>query len=329
MFRDRITNDNNKGFDLLWAGPNATNIPKEAIIVESSNQDIQLSNPFQWTNTTDPRFYRLHTWYTNSHGASLKYTFEGVAIWFYGAVDTSHGFYTISLDDSKPERLTSINPTGRLTQQMLWSKVGLTPGQHTFTLTQDDDDGKYVNVDFFRCVVSKFSVMDESKFHYFLLLSRVLRNEDASVLPPSAFTPSGESTTLSNNPPASTASTSSSSSSPRNSSTIFLAVGLSVGLLILGGAILFAFLYKRRSRKKRGTVEHSHLPTPMPHVIVPSTTWPVARKQPLPSSNQPIRNQPEASELSNYTSNTPSSPGPTLPPSYESHYESDTVSLPQ
>ena len=328
MFRDRITNDNNKGFDLLWAGPNATNIPKEAILVESSNQDIQLSNPSQWTtNANDPRFYRFNTWSTNSHGASLKYTFEGVAIWFYGSVDPFHGSYTISLDDSKPERLTSTNPTGRLTQQMLWSKVGLTPGQHTFTLTQDDDNGKYVTLNYFRCVVSKFSVMDESKSHYSLLLIRVLRNEDASVLPPSAFRASGESTTLSNNPPASTAPTSSPSSSPRNSSTIFLAVGLSVGLLILGAAILFAFLYKRRSRKKR-TVEHERLPTPTPHFIVPSTTWPVARKQPLPTSNQSMRNQPEASGLSNSTPNAPSSPGLTLPPSYESHYESGRVQLP-
>ena len=156
MFRDRITNDNNKGFDLSWAGPNATNIPKEAILVESSNQDIQLSNPSQWANTNDLRFYRRNTWYTNSHGASLKYTFEGVAIWFYGSVDKPHGFYTISLDESKPERLTSTNPTGQLTQQMLWSKVGLTPGRHTFTLTQDDDNGKFVNLNYFRCVVSKF-----------------------------------------------------------------------------------------------------------------------------------------------------------------------------
>ena len=325
MFRDRITNDNNKGFDLLWAGPNATNIPKEAILVESSNKDIQLSNPSQWTNSNDTRFYEFNSWYTDLHGASLKYTFEGVAIWFYGLVDPFLGFHTISLDDSKPERSTSTNATGWLTQQMLWSRVGLTPGQHTFTLTQDDDNGKYVTLNYFRCVVSKFSAMDESKLHHSLLLTRVLRNEDASVLPPSAFTASGESTTLSNNPPASTAPTSSSSSSPRNSSTIPLAVGLSVGLLILGAAILFAFLYRRRSR----TVEHEHLPTPTPHFIVPSTTWPVARKQPLPTSNQSMRNQPEAPGLSNSTPNAPGSPRPTLPPSYESHYESGRVHLPQ
>jgi len=167
MFHDRITNDKNTGFDLSWAGPNATNVPKDAILVESSNQDIQLSNSAQWANTNDLRFYRRNTWYTNSHGASLKYAFEGVAIWFYASVDTPHGFYTISLDDSKPERLSSTNPIGQLTQQMLWSKVGLTPGRHTLTLTQDDDNGKYVNLNYFRCVVSKISAMHEPKLHYY------------------------------------------------------------------------------------------------------------------------------------------------------------------
>ena len=35
---------------------------------------------------------------------------------------------------------------------MLWSKTGLTAGQHTFTLTHDDADGTYTALDYFRCV---------------------------------------------------------------------------------------------------------------------------------------------------------------------------------
>jgi len=163
--------------------------------------------------------------------------------------------------------------------------------------------------------------MNEAKFQCFLLLIRVLRNEDASALPSSAFTASIESTIFSNNPPASTAPTSAPLSSPSNSSTTFLAVSLSVGVLFLGAIILFAFLYKRRSRRKRESIELEDAHLPRPHVIVPSTTWPIVRKQPLPTSNHHIRNQPEASEIS---SPIPSSPGPTgigLPPSYESHFQ--------
>ena len=314
MFRNRIENDNDKGFDLLWAGPNATNIPEEATLVESSNQDIQLTNPSEWKNTDDLRFYRRNTLYTNSGGASLKYTFEGVAIWFYGSVDKPHGFYTVSLDGSKPERLSGTNPTGQLTQQMLWSKIGLTPGRHTFTLTQDDDNGKYVNLNYFRCGVSNFSAVGESK-HRSLLLIRVLRNEDASALPASAFTTSSVS-------PTSMTPTSAPFPSTSNQSTVFLAVGLSVGVLLLGATILFAFLYIRRKRRNARPREVD-APLSTPHFAIPSTTWLIVRKRALPKSNHHMRNQPEASEISSSGPDTLGSPGPTSmgpPPSYESHF---------
>ena len=328
MFCDRIENDGDKGFDLLWAGPNATNIPKEAILVESSSQDVQLSNPSQWTNTNDSRVYGRNTWYTTSHGATLKYTFEGVAIWYYGSVDIPNAFYNVSLDSSDPERLSATNPTGLLTQQMLWSKVGLTPGRHTFTLTQDDDNGKYVNLNYFRWVVSKLSAMDGSKFYYSLCRIRVLLNKDASALPSSAFPTAGSSTIFSVNSPTSTAPTPAPSSSPSNSSTIFLAVGLSIGLCVVM-VILVTFLYIRRSRRKGRSLEvDAQLPTP--HFVVPSRRGPITRKQPL--SIQHRRNEPETSEIYSSVLDTPNSSEPTstgLPPSYESHFEHGRVVLPQ
>ena len=293
--------------------------------MESSNQNVQLSNQFQWANTNDLRYYGSNNWYSKAHGASLKYTFDGVAIWYYASVNTPGAFYNVSIDGSNPERLSCANPT-QFTQQMLWSKIGLTPGQHTFTLTQDDDEGKYINLNYFRCVVSKFSTVNEAKFHYSFLLIRVLRNEDASALPASAFTASTESTTSSNTPPASTTPA---SLSPNNPPIIPLAVGLSIGLLFLGAAILFAFLYRRRSRRKRGSLGlETETSLPTAHAIVPWTT----SLRPLPTSKDRIRNQPEASELSSSVSDTPSSPGPRsvgLPPSYESHFQSQGVHLPQ
>jgi len=113
MFRihDRIENDKNAGLDLLWAGPNATNVPKEAILVESLSQDIQLSNASQWSNTKNLQFYGPNAWQTNLHGASLTYTFEGVAIWFYGNFYSNQMFYNISLDGANPERVTSALPS--------------------------------------------------------------------------------------------------------------------------------------------------------------------------------------------------------------------------
>ena len=71
---------------------------------------------------------------------------------YYSDLDTPHGFYTVSIDGSEPERLDGKNEGGQLTQLMLWSKTNLTTGRHTFTLRQDDLGGAYMTLDFFRSV---------------------------------------------------------------------------------------------------------------------------------------------------------------------------------
>ena len=327
MSRDRIENDNNTGFDLLWVGPNATNVPKEAILVDSLSQDIQLSNSSQWQNSDDIRYYGGNTWQTSLHGASLTYTFEGVAIWFYGTFIFDLVFYNVSLDGGDPEQLKGVHPNF-ITQQILWSKIGLAPGRHTFTLTHNDANGKLLSLDYFRYVVPNSLTMDESKLHYSLLCIRVLRNEDASALPSSAFTTDGSSSISSVNPPTTTAPTSAPTSSSSNSSTIFLAVGLSIGILFLVVVILFAFHYIRRSRRKRRTLDLGAHP-PTPHLVVPSTTPPVVRKQALWTSNKYRRNQPRTPEVSSSRLDIPSSVEPSLPPSYESHFQNERVVLPQ
>ena len=74
---------------------------------------------------------------------------------YYSDVDTLHGFFNVSIDGSTPERLNGKNNGGQLTQQMLWSRTGLSPGRHTFILTQDDVGGTYISLDFFRSVISE------------------------------------------------------------------------------------------------------------------------------------------------------------------------------
>ena len=74
---------------------------------------------------------------------------------YYSDLDKLQGFYTVSIDDSHPERLNGKNNGGQLTQQMLWSKTNLTPGRHNFTLRHDDIDGIYMSLDFFRSVTSE------------------------------------------------------------------------------------------------------------------------------------------------------------------------------
>jgi hypothetical protein len=71
-----------RGFDLLSAGPNATNVPREAITVDNSSPDIVLPNPSQWNRVNSVQYFRQGALYTNQAGASLSYSFDGVAIWY-------------------------------------------------------------------------------------------------------------------------------------------------------------------------------------------------------------------------------------------------------
>lgn len=69
------------GIDPMWTGTKATNIPKEAIIVDNADANIRLSNISLWDARQATRFYSPSSLVATKRGASLTYTFEGVAIW--------------------------------------------------------------------------------------------------------------------------------------------------------------------------------------------------------------------------------------------------------
>ena len=78
----RLDNRFGTGFDPIWTGTNVTNVPKEAIIVDDRDTNIRLSNTSLWgVTTSNAQYYADSLLYTTAHGASLSYTFEGVAIW--------------------------------------------------------------------------------------------------------------------------------------------------------------------------------------------------------------------------------------------------------
>ena len=78
----RLENSSGNGFDPLWAGPNATSVPKEAIIVDDSSRDVVFSSYPKWNRYTHPLYYEGTFSYANDPGASLNFSFDGVAIWY-------------------------------------------------------------------------------------------------------------------------------------------------------------------------------------------------------------------------------------------------------
>ncbi len=73
---------------------------------------------------------------------------------YYGSQGPDYGFFTISIDGSRPERLSAKSNITQ-GQRMLWSNADLSPGRHNVTLTHDDANSTTVSLDFFRSVPSE------------------------------------------------------------------------------------------------------------------------------------------------------------------------------
>ena len=78
----RVENSSGNGFDPLMAGPNARNIPKEAIIVDNTSPYVVFSDPSMWSSASYSPNYNRSLSYTTKAGASLSFSFDGVAIWY-------------------------------------------------------------------------------------------------------------------------------------------------------------------------------------------------------------------------------------------------------
>ena len=63
------------------AGTNATAVPKEAAVIDNTDTNIELSDTSLWDRRRSTRYYSPRLLVATKRGASLTYTFEGVAIW--------------------------------------------------------------------------------------------------------------------------------------------------------------------------------------------------------------------------------------------------------
>lgn len=77
----RIENRSGRGFDLLSAGPNATDVPQQAVVVDDNSPDIIFHNRSEWILSLEPVAFERTLFSSSVAGASLSYSFDGVAIW--------------------------------------------------------------------------------------------------------------------------------------------------------------------------------------------------------------------------------------------------------
>ncbi|QRV82730.1 transmembrane protein [Ceratobasidium sp. AG-Ba] len=117
----------------------------------------------QWTDAyktpNDPYVDRY--WGESFHssltdGSQMSITFNGTAIYIFGAKRGNHGHYIVTVDNEQAQRFDGFAPqqsdgTDGVYQVAIFAQTGLSNGLHTVVLTNDggaDADRPYVDVDF-------------------------------------------------------------------------------------------------------------------------------------------------------------------------------------
>ncbi|KAG9091683.1 hypothetical protein FRC07_011807, partial [Ceratobasidium sp. 392] len=102
-----------------------------------------------WTSSTDSSRYNNTIHWTATPQANLVYFFQGNAISYYGDKDANSAPISIRLDGDIEEFVdATASPT--LTQQLLWSKTGLGPGDHQLVIKHNGTSSQYLRLDYLR-----------------------------------------------------------------------------------------------------------------------------------------------------------------------------------
>ncbi|KAG8755600.1 hypothetical protein FRC11_005917 [Ceratobasidium sp. 423] len=134
------------------AGPAASSVTNTALTLNCT--DPMMIYSANWRFVEDGMFYARRSLLTQSPGASVQFTFNGTAIWYFTDTNSDHAKLRIRVDDEKHGEVAQGYSPTPLAQRLVWSKTDLPPGTHTINITHDDTDGKYATLDFFRYVPS-------------------------------------------------------------------------------------------------------------------------------------------------------------------------------
>ncbi|KAG8771248.1 hypothetical protein FRC12_003738 [Ceratobasidium sp. 428] len=138
------------------AGPGASVVPKEAVIVDNTDNKIRYSGEWESIQSTpqtdsgynrDVGFLQTTVHRTKIPGAAATFTFVGAAVWYFSDVDWTHGFVQISVDGAEPEKADGYRDP-HLSQRLIWYRTGLSPGQHVVTIAHGGQPTQYATVDF-------------------------------------------------------------------------------------------------------------------------------------------------------------------------------------
>ncbi|KAF8602908.1 hypothetical protein BDV93DRAFT_545056, partial [Ceratobasidium sp. AG-I] len=136
-------------------GPGATSVPEGALLVDDGHSHVNYLGTWGTIDSNDRSFFfggHEHT--TSTPGASLTFSFNGTAVWYFSDKRAQNGWVLISVDGSKGELVSTFLPDSDSRWVLCWEKTGLSDGEHNVTITHADVLGLYVSLDFFKYMPS-------------------------------------------------------------------------------------------------------------------------------------------------------------------------------
>jgi len=155
-----VTSGTDGRTDSTSAGPGASVVPSNAVLVDDSSNMISYSDGWEVYSSYDhAAIYLGGTQRTSAiPGAAFTFKFNGTAVWYFCDRYETNAVVSIVLDDAEGETVnTAYSPGVGLTQMLIWRKTGLDDGPHTVTVTHASGADTYANVDFFKYMPSSSS----------------------------------------------------------------------------------------------------------------------------------------------------------------------------
>ncbi|KAG9093896.1 hypothetical protein FRC07_011404, partial [Ceratobasidium sp. 392] len=136
------------GFTPSISGPAASNVPSQALFIDDNHSSLVYSSNWTLDSSAEYGAYYGGTLHRSSNpGDSVSFKFTGTAVWYFANTNRRHGNVQVQLDGGKAHTVSMFGETG-LQQQLIWSQMDLSDGEHTVIFTHADDDGTPMTLDF-------------------------------------------------------------------------------------------------------------------------------------------------------------------------------------
>ncbi|KZS92687.1 hypothetical protein SISNIDRAFT_486205 [Sistotremastrum niveocremeum HHB9708] len=136
-------NDPNKFVDIDWitftsGDGNSSSAGVTTTLDDATSNFTYLPSvdawPSQANNNLAPQYFNSTLHATNEQNVQAVISFEGNAVYLYGATSDNHGIFSVQIDDGPISNLNGSAPTFR-PQTLLWYQGGLKAGAHNLTMT--------------------------------------------------------------------------------------------------------------------------------------------------------------------------------------------------